>query len=178
VVGYFDRHFDLRLTDAERSDLVAYLDAVGGADEPLARDTVQVELDEIAQFAGVLETAVSEKNVEIVSLAADAVGNEWRELGENVPGRTDTSVGGGLTERLRAIGTVREQVLNLRRIAMAASAGDFDGAADALADYRKQTIVATAALKQAEPYSLFNPQVRTAHFRALQQLTDLAAATP
>jgi cytochrome c peroxidase len=177
VVAYFDRHFDLGLTGAERSDLVAYLDAVGAADQPVTRDTVQIELDEIAQFASVLDTAVPEKNVEVITLTTDAIGNEWRELGENFPGRTDTSVGGGLAERLRAIGAAREQVLNLRRVAMAASAGDFDGATDALADYRKQTIVAAAAMKQAEPYSLFNPQVRVAHFRALQRLTEMAAAT-
>ena len=34
VVGYFDRHFDLGLTANERTDLVAYLDAVGDAEEP------------------------------------------------------------------------------------------------------------------------------------------------
>lgn len=176
VVAYFDRHFDLGLTGAEQSDLVAYLEAVGAADQPVTRDTVQIDLDEIAQFASVLDTAIPEKNVEVITLTTDAIGNKWRELGENFPGRTDTSVGGGLAERLRAIGAARDQVLNLRRVAMAASAGDFDGAADALVDYSKQTAVAVAAMKQAEPYSLFNPQVRAAHFRALQRLTEMAAA--
>jgi len=37
----------------------------------------------------------------MIALAVDSVGNEWRELGENFPERSDTSVSGGLTERLR-----------------------------------------------------------------------------
>jgi hypothetical protein len=31
-----------------------------------------------------------------------------------------------------------------------------------------------ADIKQAEPWTLFNPPVREAHFRALRQLADLA----
>ena len=40
VVAYFDRHFDLGLSEGERADLVAYLDAVGDAKEPTVRNTV------------------------------------------------------------------------------------------------------------------------------------------
>jgi hypothetical protein len=63
---------------------------------------VQAELDEIAQFAGVLDTAIPAHNREIIALTVEAVASEWRELGENFPERADTSVGGGLQERLRA----------------------------------------------------------------------------
>ena len=42
--------------------------------------------------------------------------------------RSDTSVRGGLAERLRARGAVRGLVLTLRQVAMAAAGGDFDGA--------------------------------------------------
>jgi cytochrome c peroxidase len=174
VVEYFDRHFDLGLTAAERADLVAYLDAVGDAKEPLTRNSVQAELDEIAQFAGVLNTAITERNWEVVALTVEAVGNEWRELGEKFPQRSDTSVSGGLKERLRARGAVRGLVLALRRIAMAASADDFDGAAQAYADYRQQVAAAEPDLKLAEPWSLFDPPVREAHFKALRQLAELA----
>ena len=86
VVAYFDRHFDLGLErSAERADLVAYLDAVGDAKEPTVRNTVEAELDEIAQFVSVLDTAIPEHNKEIIALTVDAVGNEWRELAENIP---------------------------------------------------------------------------------------------
>jgi cytochrome c peroxidase len=174
VVDYFDHHFDLGLAAQDRSDLIAYLDAVGDAEQPTTADTVQAELDEIAAFASVLETAIPAHNEEVIALTVDAVGNEWRELGENFPGRSDTSVGGGLAERLRARGAVRGLVLNLRRIAMAASAKDFDGAAEAYADYRQRVAAAEPKLKVAEQWSLFNPPVRQAHFAALKRLATLA----
>jgi cytochrome c peroxidase len=174
VVAYFDGHFDLGLTGDEKADLVAYLDAVGDAKEPTTRDTVQVELDEIAEFVSVLDTAIPAHNREVIGFAVDTVGNELRELGENFPERSDSSVTGGLAERLRAIGSVREMVLTLRQIDMAAAAGDYDQAAQAYADYRQQMTAAVAGLKQAEPWSLFNPAVREAHFTALKQLADLA----
>ena len=128
VVGYFDGHFDLGLSDGERADLVAYLDAVGDAKEPTTRNTVQAELDEIAAFVSILDTAIPARNGEVIALTVDAVGNEWRELGESFPARSDTSVRGGLAERLRARGAVRGLVLTLRQVAMAAAGGDFDGA--------------------------------------------------
>ncbi len=143
VVGYFDRHFDLGLKPSERADLVAYLDAVGDADTPTTPNTVQLELDELAAFASVLETAIPAHDKAVIALAVDSVGHEWRELGENFPELSDTSVRGGAAERLKARGAVRGLVLSLRRIAMAAASDDFAGAAQAYADYRQR--VASAA---------------------------------
>jgi cytochrome c peroxidase len=174
VVEYFDRHFTLGLTADERADLVAYLQAVGDAEEPVVRDTVRAALDEIAQFVGVLDTAIPERNKEIVALTVEAVGNEWRELGEKFPPAKDTSVVGGLAERLRARNAARAMALTLRRVAMAADADDFDGAARAYAEYRRQVAGSGADLERAEAWSLFNPQVRAAHFAALNRLANLA----
>ena len=174
VVAYFDRHYNLGLTEAERADLVAYLDAVGDAKEPLTRDSVQAALDELAQFASVLDTAIPAHNQEIIALTVEAVGNEWRELGEKFPEAKDTSVSGGIKERQRARGAVRGLVLALRQVAMAASTGDFNEAARAYSEYREEAAAAAPELKLAEPWSLFNPGVREAHFKALRQLADLA----
>jgi cytochrome c peroxidase len=174
VVDYFDRHFDLGLAANERADLVAYLDAVGDAKEPFTRNTAQAVLDEIEDFVGVLDTAIPQCNQEVIALTVDAVGNEWRELGENFPEAKNTSVSGGLEQRLRARGLVRGLVLTLRRVAMAASANDFDEAARAYADYRQQAAAAGPDLKLAEPWSLFNPLVRDAHLAALRQLASFA----
>ena len=65
-------------------------------------------------------------------------------------------------------------VLTLRRVAMAAEASDFTGAAQAYADYRAQVTDADAQLKLAEDWSLFNPPVQEAHLAALRQLAALA----
>jgi cytochrome c peroxidase len=174
VVGYFDKHFDLGLSAQDRDDLVAYLNAVGDAERPVTRTTVQLELDEIAAFASVLDTAIAERNKAVIALTVDSVGNEWRELGERFPPEKDTSVQGGLAERRRARGAARVMVLGLRRIAMAAEIGDFDGAARAYAAYRQRVVAAGASLKTAEAWSLFNPKVRQAHFAALRRLAELA----
>jgi cytochrome c peroxidase len=176
VVGYFDRHFDLGLTAAERADLVAYLDAVGDAQQPTTPATVQAELDEIAGFVSVLDTAIPARNREAIELTVDAVGNEWRELGEDFPERSDSSVSGGLSERQHARGAVLGLVLTLRQIAMAAANGDYDTVAQTFADYRQQVAAATPALKLAEPWSLLNPQIRAQHVAALGQLAALAGA--
>lgn len=174
VIEYFDSHFDLGLTADEKKDLVAYLDAVGDAAEPVSRNTVQAELDEIAQFGSVLDTAIPAHNKAVIALTVDAVGNEWRELGENFPGRSDTSIAGGLSERLQARDAVRGAVLSLREIAMATAGGDYDAAAQAYADYKARAKGAGPTLKLAESWSLFNPLVRQAHFTALKQLANLA----
>ena len=174
VVDYFDKQFALGLKDNERADLVAYLDAVGDAQEPTIRNSVQAELDEIAQFISVLDTAIPEHNKDVIALTADTVGGQWRELGESFPAAKDTSVQGGLAERRRARDTVRVIVLSLREIAMAAAAGDFESVANVYAGYRQQLAQASAGLKAAEAWSLFNPKVREAHFAALNQLAKLA----
>jgi cytochrome c peroxidase len=174
VVDYFDGHYDLGLSNNEKADLVAYLDAVGGAAEPVTRNTVQLELDEISAFASVLGTAISARDKNVIALAVESIGNEWRELGESFPSAKNPSVRGGLSERLHARGAARDMVLTLRRIAMATAGDDFDGAARAYADYRAQEAAAGGALKQAEAWSLFNPAVRQAHFAALRQLAELA----
>lgn len=174
VVEYFDRHFDLGLGAAEQGDLVAYLEAVGGAETPYTRATVASELAEIGDFVSVLDRAIPERNLEVITLAAGSIGNEWRELGEKFPGRTDTTVAGGLDERLQARAAVRGVVLTLRRIAMAATRGDFADAANVYADYQREAAAAAADLKRAEPWSLFDPAIWQAHFQAVRQLVDIA----
>jgi cytochrome c peroxidase len=174
VVDYFDRHYDLGLSEDDRNDLVAYLNDVGDAAEPTVRNSVQSELDEIASFASVLDSAIPARNREMIMLAVETLGNEWRELGESFPSRSDTSVAGGVAERLRARGAARELVLTLRQIAMAAAGDDYEAATQALADYRRQVASATPQLKLAERWSLFDPQVREAHFAALRLLAKLA----
>lgn len=174
VVGYFDKHYDLGLAESERADLVAYLEAVGDASEPFTRNTAQASLDEISAFVSVLDTAIPARNREVIALTVESVGSEWRELGENFSGHTDTSVEGGLKDRLRARAAIRNLVLTLRRIAMAVKSDDFGQAAQIYADYKHQVVAASAQIKLAETWSLFNPKVHEAHFAALKQLARLA----
>jgi cytochrome c peroxidase len=174
VIDYFDRTYDLGLTAHERADLAAYLDAIGDADEPVTRATVQTELDEIALFVSVLDKAIPERNREIIALTVETAGHEWRELGEKFPPAKDSTVKGGLAERRRARNAVFGVVLTLRRIAMASEAGKFDEATRLYADYRRDVAAAATTLATAEKFSLFDPAVRAEHFRALDRLVDMA----
>lgn len=77
-------------------------------------------------------------------------------------------------DRRRARSAAGGLTLTLRRIAMTAARNDFSEAERAYADYPGQVTIVAADLKQAESWSLLNPTVRTAHFNALAQLTELA----
>jgi cytochrome c peroxidase len=176
VVDYFDKFYSLRLGKGDRQDLIAYLRAVGDADEPTTRNTLTLELDEIAQFASTLDVAVARRDKAIVSLAVASVGGEWRELTEKFPPRSDPTASGGVKERLKARATIADIVLQLRRIEMTVDAGDFAAGARLVADYHRSVAAATPILLAAEPFSLFDPAVHDAHFRALERLAK--AATP
>ncbi|RDV04092.1 cytochrome c peroxidase [Undibacter mobilis] len=174
VVAHFDSHFDLGLSQAERSDLVAYLDSVGDADRPFTPNTVAAEIDELADFASVLDVAIPARDAEVIRLTVDSVGAEWREVAEKFPDQKNTSIDGGLAERLKARAAVRDMVLALRRIAMAAQAGDFAEATSIYAEYKQTVAAVTPYLRTAEPWSLYNPAVHERHFTALRRLAELA----
>lgn len=132
VIDHFDRAYALSLSKPDRADLIAYLKAVGDANEPFTRTTVEAELQELSDFASVLETAIPAKDKAIIDLTVESVGHEWREIGENFPDDRNPAVTGGLAQRLRARVAVRQMVLTLRQIGMAAEAGDYAEAAKVL----------------------------------------------
>lgn len=173
VVGYFDKHYDLGLSGAERADLVAYLETIGDADEPTTRNSVQAEVDELSAFVSVLDVAIPARDTAVILQAIDSVGAEWREIGERFPDRRDTSIEGGIGERLKARASVRGLVLTLRQVAMAAEAGDFTQATRLYAEYGTLVTAATPQLKAVEQWSLFNPEVHRRHFAALAKLAAL-----
>ena len=107
----------------------------------------------------------------MISLAVDVVGGELRELAEQFPDRKDTSVTGGAEERRIARSALKHAVLDLRRVDLAAGAGQFDDDAATYDDVRKLMAAAIpAVLAKAEPWSLFNPTIHDAHFAALREV--------
>jgi hypothetical protein len=178
VVAHFDRVFALGLSRQEQSDLVAYLTAIGDGHQAYEPDGVDPRLKEIADFASVLDTAIPAHDVDVIALAVDTVGGELRELTERFPDRKDTSVSGGREERGIARAALKELVLSLRRLGLAAAAGHFDEAAAEHATYRKLMADAVPRLKAGEPWSLFNPKIRAAHDAALRQILRTANKMP
>ncbi|MDR3500225.1 MAG: cytochrome c peroxidase [Parvibaculum sp.] len=174
VVGYFDKTFDLKLNAQDRRALVAYLNAVGDGEEPMQADSIDAELDEIANFSSTFDISLPEKNMTVISLAVDTIGTELRELQEQFPERKDRTVKGGIEERRTARAHISDMVLALRRIETAASQGKFEEARAEYGAFKQLAAEARPKLAAAEPWSLFNPPVREAHFAALRELTTVA----
>jgi hypothetical protein len=176
VVAHFNRFFDLSLSPQDWRDLVAYLSAVGDGQRAYENDGVAAELKEANDFASVLATAIPAHDTAIIALAVDTIGLELRELTEDYPDRRDTTDSGGLKQRALARTGLEEAVLKLRRIAIAAGAGDFDAAATQYSNFRElMASVVPAALVNAQPWSLLNPPVREAHYGALRQMLQAAS---
>jgi len=107
------------------------------------------------------------------------VGRELRELVEQFPGLKDTTVEGGSAERLNARKELKNLVLMVRRIGVAAAAGHFDEAAAEYQNYRKLTFAAVPiVLKTAEPWSLFNPAVHKAAFCRTAPAASVGSEAP
>ncbi|MDR3465588.1 MAG: cytochrome c peroxidase [Xanthobacteraceae bacterium] len=179
VVAHFDKLFDLNLTPQERSDLVAYLTAVGDGLQPFERDGVSAQLKEINDFASVLEIAIPAHDLPVIELATTTVGQELRDLVEQFPDRRDAAVTGGLQERLAARGVLKDAVIRFRHIGTAAATGRFDEAQAEFMTYRKMSVaVLPVLLATAQPWSLFNPKIHAAHYAGLRQLLEQAGKLP
>jgi hypothetical protein len=78
-------------------------------------------------------------------------------------------------ERALARTALEQLVLGLRRLDMAAAAGDYDTAAVEYDKFRKLIAAAVPILlTQAQPWSLFNPTIHDAHYGALRQMLQAA----
>jgi len=175
VVAHFDRVFDLHLSTQDRQDLVAYLTAVGDGERPYERDNAAARFKEINDFVSVLGTAIPAHDTEVIALAADTVDLELRELIERFPDHRDPSVSGGREQRMRARAALKDLVLRLRRIALAAAAGQFDDAAAEYRNIRNLSVAAVPALLvAAQPFSMFNPAIHDAHYGALGHMLSAA----
>jgi cytochrome c peroxidase len=171
VVAHFDGVFDLGLSARDQHDLVAYLTAIGDGIQPYERDGAGAMLQEINNFATVLDIAIPARDKETIALVVDTVGSELRELTERYPDRKNTSVSGGEQERGLARTALKNAVLILRRIDIASAEDRFSDAATEYRDFRGLMVAAVPALlARAAPWSLFNPAVHDAHYAALRQI--------
>lgn len=78
VVEWFDETKDLGLSDAERSDLTAYLETIGRADEPYevfdAENTpFRLAFAELTTFASTLDTLLPKRDAKHILLLTDTV---------------------------------------------------------------------------------------------------------
>jgi cytochrome c peroxidase len=178
VVDHFDRTYELGLSARDRADLVAYLRAAGDARQPFDSDGVMTRFKDIGSFSLLLAQAIAARDRGAIDLAVDTLGAEFRDLAEQFPDHRDTAVTGALVERRMARAAVKDVVISLRRIAMAASADDLAAAAAEHKTYYDLTFSkAMPLLRGAEPWSLFNPTVRAVHDAERRRLLRAPAQT-
>ena len=137
---------------------------------PYERDGITAQLKEINEFASVLEVAIPARNNGVIALAVHTITGELRELVDWFPGVKDTTVEGGIAERLAARNILKELVLTMRRIGLAAATDRFDEVAREYQSYRVAFAEVPFLLKTAAPWSLFNPAVHQAHFAEMRRL--------
>ena len=175
VVDHFERVFQLGLSSQDHADIVAYLQAIGDGLKPYDGTAAEGQLKEINDFANVLSTALQAHDNEIIALAVHTIDRELRDLVEQFPGVKDTTVTGGLEQRLAARKELKNLVLHVRRIGVAAADGRYDEAAAEYGSYRSLTSGhAQIVLRSALPWSLFSPAVHDAHFTELRRLLQSA----
>jgi len=171
VVEHFDRTFGLGLSAQDRSDLVAYLHAIGDARQPYDTDGVVTRFKDMETFALMLTQAITAHDREAIDLTVDTLGAEFRDLAEQFPDQRDAAVTGAVVERRMARAAAKDVVISLRRIALAASADDFDAAAAEFKTFYHLTFLkALPLMRGTEPWSLFNAAVRDAHNAERRQM--------
>jgi hypothetical protein len=150
--------------------MVGYLKAIGDGAQPYERVTSAIPLQDIFDFASVLGTAIPAHDNDIISLAATAVGGDLNDLADRIPDQGAPGVSGGEKERDLARKNLKEAVAILERVGSNAAGGKYDDAAREYQDYNHFIAVGVQpAVGKAEPWSLFNPAVRDAHYAALRK---------
>ncbi|MBR0697304.1 hypothetical protein JQ553_29235 [Bradyrhizobium lablabi] len=170
VVSHFDREFGLGLSVQDQADLVAYLKAVGDGVQAYESNGALAQLRDIADFASVLATAIPAHDNDIISLAVNAVGGDLSDLAERIPAQGDPVASGGEKQRDLARRALKEVVRILGRLGSDATDGKYNDAAGEYKTYNRfMTVGVPIIVGNAEPWSLFNPAVRDAHYAALRR---------
>jgi hypothetical protein len=133
-------------------------------------------MKEVVDFGSTLGLALPAHDTARVSLAVAATDAELRELTEQFPDHKNSAVTGGQKERRKARAALKDLVLCLRRIDLAVAAGRYDEATAKFREFTNVTFIEVPALlKEAQPWSLFNPDVHAAHYHALAQMLQVSA---
>ncbi|WP_236545336.1 cytochrome c peroxidase [Tropicimonas marinistellae] len=115
VVDWFDESKSLGLSETERADLTAYLEAVGSADEPYetfdAENTAfRLAFSELTTFASTLDTLLPRRDAEHILLLTDTVATDLSADASTMSNLTGRPEVYALAERLAKVGVaVRDE---------------------------------------------------------------------
>lgn len=149
VVAQFDTTFQLGLTAAERSDLVAYLAAVGAAPAALTRQRLADDLDRVRRFLALVDEAAEAEDARIGAFAAAALRFELGRIHQRLP----QDGGRALRRQLVALS------MSLRGAVHLFEDGRFVAARRQARDMQAMAETMTADAATAETGSLYDPKV-------------------
>jgi cytochrome c553 len=158
VIDYFNRAYELGLSAQDRIDLAEYLAAVGNGVRPEYQLSGSNVLADINGFTNVLDIAISQQDVEVVTLTVRSVNDLLQDLADHYPDPAGREIPEGAHELALARATIAALMQNLQRIEAAIAKGDGGEAAGEYLNYRKLSFAgAPLALQAAEQWSSFNP---------------------
>ena len=148
VVAHFDRVFALGLTTQQRSDLAAYLEAVGDADQPFEPMTRQSEMSELASYVAVLDQAITRADQPAIDLVVDTVVFDLRFIARRFDNRDPRTGRIRRPDRPDVARIAEDLAAHMTSIGARARAGDADGARESLRLYRERAVALVASYPQ------------------------------
>ncbi len=134
VVAHFDQRFGLGLTGRDRGDLVAYLQAIGAAEDAEEAPSFAREMGELAIWTDVLATTIADDDRTLTRFVAETVAADLDRLARAWP-RGDAAHGTARPDRTRKpvdFSALRQGILG---VAAHADAGRAEAALAALRAY-------------------------------------------
>lgn len=160
VVVHLDATFDLGLSVAERSDLLAYLEAVGDGEKPFERKDLAFDMTEIEVFTRLLDQTLADRRADLTRLIIDTVNAELRELAGHWHRPHDRAIRG----------LIAGWAVQLRRVDGHADAGAWADAQAALAAYRRSVASDLPKVAAAEGRSIYDPGMLAGYLHELRLL--------
>jgi cytochrome c peroxidase len=149
VVDHFDRTFSLALSSADKSDLIAYLKAVGDGEEPFEPVTRQNEMRELAAYVAVLDQALATQHLVAIEIVVDTVNRDLRQIAVRFDNRDPRTGRLRRPDRPDVARIATDLAALMSAVGEKARAGDVAGARDALRAYRARATDLVATYPQS-----------------------------
>jgi cytochrome c peroxidase len=149
VIEHFDKTFSLALTATDKTDLIAYLNAIGDGEEPVEPVTRQNEMSELASYVAVLDQALGAKDLAAIDLVVDTVNFDLRQIAVRFDNRDPRTGRLRRPDRPDVARIAADLVSLMNAVGEKAHAGDVAGAQDALRAYRERATQLVANYPQS-----------------------------
>jgi cytochrome c peroxidase len=151
VVEHFDRTFALGLKPRDKSDLTAYLLAVGDAVDPFGPVTRQSEMSEIAAYVGVLDQAIEARDLPAIALVVDTVNFDLAQIARRFDNRNPRTGKPRRPDRPDVAAIAAKLIEDMTAVRTLAEAGQTAKAKEALDIYRDRANTLVSAYPKSTP---------------------------